>query len=66
MVVTITKETAAINLLNIPRDTLFYIPIKEKSAHAHVFGGINSTTDAVVFFRYSYSLLILNLISIHS
>ncbi|MGD6836605.1 LCP family protein [Bacillus thuringiensis] len=50
MVATINKETAAINLLSIPRDTRVYIPIKEKEdkiAHAHAFGGIDSTVDTV-------------------
>ncbi|TCW58265.1 LytR family transcriptional attenuator [Bacillus thuringiensis] len=50
MVATINKETAAINLLSIPRDTRVYIPIKakeDKIAHAHAFGGIDSTIDTV-------------------
>ncbi|MDF9612866.1 LCP family protein [Bacillus cereus] len=48
MVATINKETSAINLLSIPRDTRVYIPIKSKEdkiAHAHAFGGIDSTID---------------------
>ncbi|MEB4894598.1 LCP family protein [Bacillus thuringiensis] len=50
MIATINKETSAINLLSIPRDTRVYIPIKEKEdkiAHAHAFGGIDSTIDTV-------------------
>ncbi|ABS21141.1 LCP family protein [Bacillus cytotoxicus] len=50
MVATINKETSAINLLSIPRDTRVYIPIKSKEdkiAHAHAFGGIDSTVDTV-------------------
>lgn len=50
MVATINKETAAINLLSIPRDTRVYMPIKTKAdkiAHAHAFGGIDSTIDTV-------------------
>ncbi|MGA4466882.1 LCP family protein [Bacillus bombysepticus] len=50
MIATINKETATINLLSIPRDTRVYIPIKakeDKIAHAHAFGGIDSTIDTV-------------------
>ncbi|WP_130068833.1 LCP family protein [Bacillus albus] len=50
MLATINKEDASINLVSIPRDTRVYIPIKDKKdkiAHAHAFGGVDSTINTV-------------------
>ncbi|MCW9133939.1 LCP family protein [Bacillus paramycoides] len=50
MLATINKEDGSINLVSIPRDTRVYIPIKEKKdkiAHAHAFGGVDSTINTV-------------------
>ncbi|HHT7189397.1 LCP family protein [Bacillus cereus group sp. Bc222] len=44
------NSNGSVNLVSIPRDTKVYIPIKEKAdkiAHAHAFGGVDSTVDTV-------------------
>lgn len=50
LVATLNKDSKDINLLSIPRDTYTYIPIEEKKDkinHAHAFGGVDATIDAV-------------------
>ncbi|WP_459502562.1 LCP family protein [Bacillus sp. C1] len=50
LLATIDKSDSSVNLVSIPRDTKVYIPTKDKAdkiAHAHAFGGIDSTVDTV-------------------
>ncbi|MDX8047102.1 LCP family protein [Gracilibacillus sp. S3-1-1] len=47
---TLNKNEESIKMLSIPRDSYVYIPevgYQDKITHAHAFGGINATIDAV-------------------
>ncbi|ABS21814.1 LCP family protein [Bacillus cytotoxicus] len=50
LLATINKDNKTVKLVSIPRDSRVYIPSRkklDKIAHAHVFGGVESTRDTV-------------------
>lgn len=50
MVATLNKQDNSVKLLSIPRDSLVYIPLKDredKINHAHAFGGAKATIDTI-------------------
>lgn len=50
MVATLNKKDKSVKLLSIPRDSLVYIPVKDredKVNHAHAYGGEKATIDTV-------------------